>query len=237
MRNLNKLLTTTIIGGLLISSYSYVDSTNDKIHILEDKLELKTKELDDLNKEVKKRNKIENEITKKITEDNNALRRKIDELESRKIHFNPNDVTQPSNLTSKRLEKIFNEDGTYKNLRGLEDAFVDAEKVYHINAVFLASLISQESGFGTSRRAIEDNNLGGLAVYGDYSEGMHFGSKSECVYYMAKLLSNNYLKEGGSSYRGVSVYAINESYSASLYSWSENIVSIANTYMSQLNAE
>ena len=85
---------------------------------------------------------------------------------------------------------------------------VEAEKKYGVNAFFMAGIVALESGFATSRRAIEDNNLTGYEVYSDSSEGRLFNSHDESVLHTARHLSKNYLKEDSMYYNGLSVDAI-----------------------------
>ena len=72
----------------------------------------------------------------------------------------------------------------------------------------MAGIVALESGFATSRRAIEDNNLTGYEVYSDSSEGRLFNSHDESVLHTARHLSKNYLKEDSMYYNGLSVDAI-----------------------------
>lgn len=229
MKNLNKILTTTIIGGLLVGSCSYVDKTNHEINALEEKLTQKSQELSGLEDLISRKDIRIAELTKKMADEKIAFEKKLAELESRKVHFNKSDVTQPSNLTSKRLEKVFNSSNTYKGLRGLESAFIDAERECGVNAVFLMSLVSQESGFGRSRRAVEDFNMGGVAVYSSTSKGRSYSSKYESIMSIGKLLHDRYIGRGLTTIYSIgSVYCPNDP-------WADPILSIANSYMEKLN--
>lgn len=58
-------------------------------------------------------------------------------------------------------------DSTGSKIIASASAFVEAEKKYGVNAFFMAGIVALESGFATSRRAIEDNNLTGYEVYSD----------------------------------------------------------------------
>ena len=82
-------------------------------------------------------------------------------------------------------------------LSGLGDAYVQAEKTYGVNAIFLISLTAEESGWGRSRRALEDNNLSGFEVYNDSAQGARFNSKHDSIMITGKLLGNSYLKSDG----------------------------------------
>ena len=56
--------------------------------------------------------------------------------------------------------------------------------------VVLAAICAHESGWGTSRLAREKNNLAGLGAYDEreYTCGMTFDSRADCVMYLARLL-------------------------------------------------
>ena len=95
-------------------------------------------------------------------------------------------------------------------LEGIEQALLNAEKEYNVNAIFLTSIVANESGWGTSKRAQTQNNLTGYAVYHDLSRGTTFSSKDQCIYGTAKLLANNYLNPNGKYYNGTSIYDVNK---------------------------
>lgn len=99
-------------------------------------------------------------------------------------------------------------------MAGLGDAFVAAEANYGVNAWFLTSVAAHESGYGTSKIAQDKNNLFGFQAYDSspYASAATFASKADSVDYVAKYLSENYLKEGGSYYNGVSIDSIGKSY-------------------------
>jgi hypothetical protein len=97
-------------------------------------------------------------------------------------------LTTPSGFTAERLDRVLWGTG----LAGLGQAFYGAEKDNGINALVLAAICAHESGWGTSRLARERNNLAGLGAYDgrEYSCGMAFESREECVLYLAELLQD-----------------------------------------------
>ena len=109
-------------------------------------------------------------------------------------------------------------------------AFVKAEKTYGVNAIFLASIVAQESGWGTSPAARNNNNMSGTYINGKLHS---FSSKTESILFTAKNLSENYLKTDGQFYSGKSVQAVNTRYclkedgQTPMYSWSTNVTSIS----------
>jgi hypothetical protein len=97
-------------------------------------------------------------------------------------------LTTPSGYTAERLERALSGTG----LAGLGQAFCRAERDTGINGLILAAICAHESGWGTSRLARERNNLAGLGAYDgrEYSCGMAFESREECVLYLAELLQD-----------------------------------------------
>lgn len=105
------------------------------------------------------------------------------------------DFKSESNVTSQALENSL-----YYNLKDLSDTFIECEEKYGVNAIALASIAAVESGWGNSKLAENKNNLfGWRKSSGSY---MSFTSKSECIEYVAKSLSENYLDENGKYYSG-----------------------------------
>ncbi len=105
------------------------------------------------------------------------------------------DLRIPSGVTEEDLKKV-----TRKGLVGLERAFYEAEKKYGINCLFLVSVAALESGWGTVM--FQPNNMFG---FGNKS----FASKEQCIDYVARQISANYLARGKYTPR-----TINTSYAA-----------------------
>ena len=78
-------------------------------------------------------------------------------------------VTVISGITEDEMKEVLMNTTGSKTMAHLASAFVEAEKKYGVNAFFMAGIVALESGFATSRRAIEDNNLTGYEVYSDSS--------------------------------------------------------------------
>ena len=163
-------------------------------------------------------NNIDNEIVtdeeiKKLKIEYEKLqdRKKEELIEAKRIEgvtYLRENVTVISGITEEEMKEVLLKTKGSKTMIHLANAFVDAEKKYGVNAFFMAGIVALESGFATSRRALEDNNLTGYEVYSDSSEGRLFSSHEESVLHTARHLSKNYLKEGAMYYNGLSVDAI-----------------------------
>ena len=113
--------------------------------------------------------------------------------------YDESDLRTLSNLTPAELEQ-----GLQGNLQGYGAAFIEAERTYGVNAVFLASLAALESGWGRNCSRGANN----LFAYGR----KNFSSKEACISYVTQKLAENYLSEGGRYYEGTSLSAVNEHY-------------------------
>lgn len=163
-------------------------------------------------------NNIDNEIVTdeeikklKIEYEKLQARKKEEMIEAKRIEgvtYLRENVTVISGITEEEMKEVLLKTKGSKTMIHLANAFVDAEKKYGVNAFFMAGIVALESGFATSRRALEDNNLTGYEVYSDSSEGRLFSSHEESVLHTARHLSKNYLKEGAMYYNGLSVDAI-----------------------------
>lgn len=123
-------------------------------------------------------------------------------------HFNPYNLRELSNLTREQSYEIL--EGT--ELQAVSATYIYLEELYNINAFFLMALSAHESGWGTSYRAMYQNNLTGYAVYSAEAEGSYFSSWSESLEYTAALLDSYYLDEEGAYFNGYSTEAVNIRY-------------------------
>lgn len=121
------------------------------------------------------------------------------------------DLRTKSNLTVEDLEKAFA--GT--DMEGLGKYFIQAEKEYGINAIYLASLGIHESGWGSSNFAKERNNLFGWQSYdSNLNATKYFETKGDGVLHVAKFLSKNYLTEDGCYFNGYTMKDISKKYAS-----------------------
>lgn len=99
-------------------------------------------------------------------------------------------------------------------MEGLGRSFIEAEKKYGVNALFLTSLAIHESAYGSSKIAKDKNNLFGFAAYdaSPYSSARTFATKEQGIDHVASYLSENYLTEGGKYYGGATVEGVGKRY-------------------------
>ena len=115
-----------------------------------------------------------------------------------------------SNASPKALDSILS--GT--NLSSLRDVFINAEETYQINALILIGIIGQESCYGSSKRAIQTNNLWGCNVIEYSDEGKCFNSYEDSILSLAWTLRNEYANQGLSSLGQIGEkYAADENWS------------------------
>lgn len=123
-------------------------------------------------------------------------------------------------------------------LEGLGSWYLKAEQVYGVNAIFLVALTAQESTWGTSNRAVTQNNLSGYAVYSDSAEGATFDSKGESIMDTAKLIGEKYINPDGEYYNGTSVASVNIRYCpGDRGHWSSSITKIAYDLVNKINSQ
>lgn len=245
MKKFNRNIIIGVIGGTIIITSIATKMTNDYIGDLKFKINQnnqKIKDISDENKELLATNQNLINKNKNILKENDNLKQQIRLYEekdnekqklvaTKKIVFDPENVTILSNVKGEQLEETFN-NKKYSSLKGLGDAFADAEQKYGINAMFLLGIVSQESGFGKSDRANRQNNMAGLAVYSDSATGKSFSNKYESIMYLGKLLSKEYVKDR--NLKGIN--EINEVYCPNDdYYWSKSIKKIINDYILKMN--
>lgn len=103
-----------------------------------------------------------------------------------------------------------------ENLKGTGDAFIQAERKYGVNALILAAIVVHESAWGRSAIARHKNNLAGLGAFdgSPYRSAMSFAAKEDSIYFLAKLLSRQYLHPGGAHYGGAHLTGIGRRYAS-----------------------
>ncbi len=130
------------------------------------------------------------------------------------------DLTRITGFSGEQLERAL----TGTALSGLGAFYAEKERTHGINALFLIAVAKLESAGGTSSLARRQNNLGGLKNGG--SGYLSFGSREECVEYMADLLKDNYLSEGGKYYKGKTTQSVSIRYCEQSASWYSQVESL-----------
>lgn len=149
------------------------------------------------------------------------------------------ELTQKTGLTLNDYEKIFSNISSDKNkiFQNNYSAFYNIEQKYNINGVFLAAIAIHESGWGTSKIAVDKKNLFGYGSYDSspYQSSLSFNTYEEGLEVVAKSLIKNYLNPEGTSiydgeiatgsyYNGPTVSGVNVRY-ASDTNWSIKVFS------------
>lgn len=128
------------------------------------------------------------------------------EITDESIYVDANDVTIPSNVSADKIESALV--GT--ELAGFGNVYIEAEKIYGINAIHLLSITIWESGWGESRLAKLKNNVSGFMAYDHdpYGSAKSYECKSESILDTAKLLSESYVLRGRTSLKTIGdIYA------------------------------
>lgn len=116
------------------------------------------------------------------------------------MYFNKNDISEITDVTAEELENAVNTLKEDNGLEGLGAYFIEAQDKYNINAIMLVAIACLESAYGTSKLAIEKNNLFGLRANDEYRDdpskyGDYFSTKEDCIDYAGHKLRYQYLEE------------------------------------------
>lgn len=154
------------------------------------------------------------------------MARQQEEQRIASVTFDPSDVTKPSNLTGDEMYNLLKDTG----LRDVAYTYTQAEQQFGVNAFLLVGISALESSWGTSNRAVNDNNLTGYNIKSN-DDYYAFSSRSESLMSTARLLSYNYLNEDGKYYSGKSVQSIHKNYcppsTDACSGWSDKVTEIA----------
>ena len=142
---------------------------------------------------------------------------------SERDNIKTQDMRKKSQVTEEQFRTYLQR---FPNLQGIEGALVEAQDEYNVNAILILAIIRLESGNGRSNLARNNNNLGGIvAPSGSVAVYRSFDSKGDCVMFMAKLLGEQYLTEGGRFFNGYTLVDINKRYS-STNTWTAKVSDI-----------
>jgi len=106
-------------------------------------------------------------------------------------------------------------------LKGIEEAVLEVEEKYGVNALFTIAVARLESGNGTTRIAQDKNNLFGLNALDSnpYKHAFSYDTKSESVYAFGRIIKDNYINRGLDT-----PGKINSVYCPASDSWSDKII-------------
>lgn len=200
------------IGKKLISlvclSSMILGFNSSSREVIAENLDLKSLDVEEKEAKLEEKKRVQEEQEKiaRIEQEKSEIKR----IQS--VQYTRQDVTKTSGVTEEELKEVFMNTTSGDTMLHLASAFVEAEQTYGVNAFFMAGLVALESGFATSRRAVEDNNLTGYEVYNNNSEGRLFPSQIESILHTASHLKKNYLTEDAIYYNGLSVDAIQVMY-------------------------
>ncbi len=147
------------------------------------------------------------------------------------------DLTTSSGLTLSDYKTILSNISLDKNkiFEQNAEAFYNAEQKYKINGMFLVAIGIHESGWGTSKIALEKGNLFGYRAYDSdpYNSASSFENYAEGINTVAEALATRYLYVNGTQisdeltargtyFNGTTIQAVNTRY-ASDQGWYEKV--------------
>lgn len=149
------------------------------------------------------------------------------------------DLSMPSGLTLSDYKTVFSNNLSDKNKIFEQNAetFYKAEQTYKINGIFLASVGIHESAWGTSKLAVDKNNLFGYTAYDrdPYNSATTFENYENAINKVAEALSSKYLHVAGTKindnltatgtyFNGTTAKSVNMRY-ASDENWADKVFS------------
>jgi peptidoglycan hydrolase CwlO-like protein len=134
------------------------------------------------------------------------------------------DLTVPSGEDAQTINSFL--DGTA--LAGLGATYVEAEHDYGVSARYLVAHSIEESGWGASAIARDDNNLFGWNAddRDPAGDATRFSSFAACILYVAQRVKVEYLTPGGEYYHGPTLRGMNVDYASDPF-WASKIAAIA----------
>ena len=120
------------------------------------------------------------------------------------LNFNMK-LNKPSGLSLEQFKKVLSDDkDVNKIIVNNAEYFYYIEKQYNINGIFIASMGVHESAWGTSKIALNKNNLFGYGAYDSnpYNGAYSFTNYAESIDLIARVLVKYYLNPAGTSIYG-----------------------------------
>ena len=128
-------------------------------------------------------------------------------------------LNEPSGLSLEQFKKVLTDDNDKNNIfANNAQYFYYIEKQYHINGIFVAAVAIHESAWGTSKIALEKNNLFGYGAYDSspYNSAYNFSNYSESIDLLARVFMKYYLNPKGTNIYGGEVATGSYYYGATL---------------------
>lgn len=153
------------------------------------------------------------------------------------INFNMS-LNKPSGLTIEQFKKVLTDDKDINRIfANNAEYFYYIEKQYNINGIFVAAVGIHESAWGTSKIALQKNNLFGYGAYDSnpYNGAYDFKDYAESIDLVARVFVKYYLNQAGTSiyggekavgsyYNGATLTGVNTRY-ASDKNWASAVFS------------
>lgn len=114
-------------------------------------------------------------------------------------------LNQPSGLSLEQFKKVLKDDKDKNNIfENNAEYFYYIEKQYNINGIFVAAVGIHESAWGTSKIALNKNNLFGYGAYDSnpYNGAYSFSNYAESIDLIARVFVKYYLNSKGTSIYG-----------------------------------
>lgn len=137
------------------------------------------------------------------------------------------ELTEATNYSAEDLDKVFgllNIDNSLLENKGA--TFKEAEKHYHINALYLLAHSALESDWGRSKIAKDKNNFFGITAYDTtpYLSAKTFDDVDKGILGASKWIKENYI-DRGRTFLGNKASGMNVQYASDPY-WGEKIASV-----------
>ncbi|WP_243388549.1 PA14 domain-containing protein [Bacillus kexueae] len=138
------------------------------------------------------------------------------------------DLRLPSTVTAQQIDSYIKSIVPESPLIGYGAAYVEAQKKYGVNALYLVAHSLVESNWGRSNIAKYKHNLFGFGAYDScpFECAYYFPSFTESIYYTAYYIRTNYLDSNGKWYGGSpTLKGMNVRYATDL-DWAEKIAGL-----------
>ena len=145
-------------------------------------------------------------------------------------------LNKPSGLSLEQFKKILTDSNdTNKIFINNAEYFYYIEKQYNINGIFVAAVAIHESSWGTSKIAVQKNNLFGYGAYDSnpYNGAYEFNNYIESIDLISRVFVKYYINPKGTNiyggeiavgtyYNGATLSGINKKY-ATDKNWANSV--------------